>query len=103
LHAELPGENAYNAKNSVSLSTILDRVIDDIVLLGRLLPTGLLHVGDALLDIVHINLGQALVEEDLCRIELELEAELFVVTALPSASGSAEARSQTYMDSLPRR
>ena len=44
-----------------------------------------MHVGKAVLRVAQVNLGEAAVEEDLGRIEFELEAELFIVDKLVSA------------------
>jgi hypothetical protein len=92
-----------DAEHGVALAAVLDGVVDDVVLLRRLLAPGLLHVREALLRLVHVDLGEALVEEDLGRVQLELEPELLVVAApSPSAHGRAP-RARTHMDSLPRR
>ena len=41
-----------------------------------------LHDGEAFVELAHVYLAQTLVEHDLCRVELELEAELLVIDVL---------------------
>ncbi len=79
------GKGAYDRENGVTLATVLDGIINHAVLLCCLLATGILHIGDTLLRISHVDLGETTVEEDLCGEELELEAELLVVDDLVPA------------------
>ena len=55
------------------------------MLLGCLLATGILHIGETLLSISHVNLSETTVEEDLCGEELEFETELLIVDELVAA------------------
>ena len=64
----------YDAEDGAALAAILDGVVDDAVLLVGLFALGVLHVSKALLDMVHVDLCETAVEEDLCEEEFELEA-----------------------------
>ena len=64
----------YDAEDGVALAAVLDGVVDDAVLLGGLFALSILHVGETLLELTHVDLSEAAVEEDLCGEELELEA-----------------------------
>ena len=64
----------YDAEDGVALAAVLDGVVDDAMLLGRLLALCVLHVGETLLELAHVDLSKAAVEEDFCGEELELEA-----------------------------
>lgn len=55
------------------------------MLVRRLLPSRVLHVRQAALDVAQVDLGEPLVEEHLGGEELELEAELLVVDRLVPA------------------
>ena len=56
----------YDAEDGVALAAVLDGVVDDAVLLGGLFALGVLHVCEALLELAHVDLSEAAVEEDLC-------------------------------------
>ena len=75
----------YDGEDRVALAAVLDGVVDDAVLLGGLFAACVLHVGEPLLHVAHVDLGEAAVEEDLGGEELELEAELLVVDELVAA------------------
>ena len=64
----------YDAEDGVALAAVLDGVVDDAVLLSGLLALGVLHVGESLLELPHVDLRETAVEEDLCGEEFELEA-----------------------------
>ena len=82
---ERMGERTYDGEDGVALTTVLDGIVDDAVLLCCLLTTSILHVCQALLHVAHVDLGETAVEEDFCGVELELEAELLIVDELVAA------------------
>ena len=78
-------EGAYDGEDGVALTTVLNGIVDDTVLFGGLLTTGVLHVSETLLHVAHVDLGETAVEEDFCGVELELETELLIVDELVAA------------------
>jgi hypothetical protein len=70
----------HDGEDGITLTAILDRVIDNVVLLCGLLLTCILHVLDALVGVAEVDLSETFIEEDLGGVELEFETQLFVVT-----------------------
>jgi hypothetical protein len=71
------------------LATILDCFVDDPVLDGDLVGTCFREVCHSGIVAAEVYLGEALVEKDLCRIEFELESQLFVVAINKRALATA--------------
>lgn len=61
-----PSANTHDGEHSVAFASILDGIVDDVVLVGGLLTAGLFHVGKAWLYGAHVDLAETFVEEDLC-------------------------------------
>jgi hypothetical protein len=81
---------AHNAEDGVTFSPVGNGIVNDVVLVSSLVSFCFLHVRKTFLFTAHVNPRQAFVEENLGRIELEFETELFIVAIVPHRRISAE-------------
>jgi len=87
-------EPTYDTKHGVSLTTILDGFVDYSVFGSDLISACLRDVGHSNIVVAEVNLREALVEKDLCRIKFELESKLFVIAGNKRGSVSENTRTR---------
>lgn len=78
--------NTHDAKHCVSLTTILDGLIDDCVFGRDLVGARFVQVRHSGVIVAEVYLGEAFVENNFSRMELKLESELFVIAGSKRAS-----------------
>lgn len=71
----------HDAEHCVAFTTILNSFVDYSVLGSNLVSGGFGKVRHPGIEVAEVYLSKTLVEENFCRIEFELEAELFVIAA----------------------
>lgn len=72
-------QDTHYTEDGVAISAVLNGIINDIVLFSDLLLESFSHIHEALLGATHVNIAEALIEENFSSVELELETQLLVV------------------------
>lgn len=69
-----------NTEDIIVPSLVLDCIVNDSVLIDLLLRLSLSQIRHTVVRLPEVDLGETAIEQDLRREELEVEAQLFVVT-----------------------